>query len=322
MSDENQVFYTAFGLSFRSNNAIPGLIASEVKTSTDVEIFFGAPPAACLENFAEDLYYESRDTDEHGQPGFRAWRIAGGDFLRMDYSDGVQFWIDRACTNIWCTFPERLTIADAAVYLLGPVLGLLLRLRGVVCLHASAVGLGGRAVAFVGPPGAGKSTTAAALGQRGHAIISDDIVAVDERRGGFFAFPAHPYLGLWPESVAMLFGAETKVPEFASTWDKGRFSLSEHDLQFQKESLPFGAIYLLGERTPDPRAPYIEEISQRDGLMALVGNSFGSNLLERDMRGREFELLGRLAAQVPVRQVFASADSSRIDALCDLIERR
>src|SRR5579862_2093768 len=164
MSDENQVFYTAFGLSFRSNHAIPGLIASEIETSAEIEIFFGAPPADCLENFAEDLYYESRDADEHGHPGFRIWRIAGGDFLRMDYSDGVRFWIDRRYANIWCKFPETLTLADAAVYLLGPVLGLLLRLRGVVCLHASAVSLGGRAVAFAGPAGAGKSTTAAALG--------------------------------------------------------------------------------------------------------------------------------------------------------------
>jgi hypothetical protein len=321
MPEEGKVFYSAFGLSFRSNREIPGLIPSKIPTAADVELFLGVRPANSQGHLAEELYYESSDTDENGQPGYRLWRTSGGDFLRMDYVDGVQFWFDRRAASIWCSWPESLAVADAAVYLLGPVMGLLLRLRGVTCLHASAVGFGGYAVAFVGPEGAGKSTTAAALGRRGHAIISDDIVAVEEREGGFVVFPAHPYLGLWPESVAMLFGSEKKLPEFAATWDKGRFSLNEHDLAFQERALPLRAICLLEQRTSDPSAPFLEEESSREGLIALVTNSYGGNLLDRDLRAREFEMLGRLVTQVPVQRVRASSDRSRMDALCDLIER-
>jgi len=92
---------------------------------------------------------------------------------------------------------NNLTTEDAATYLLGPVLGLLLRLRGVTCLHASAVALADRAIAFVGSEGAGKSTTAALLARKGLAIISDDVVALVERDALFTFIPAYPYLSLW-----------------------------------------------------------------------------------------------------------------------------
>ncbi len=118
-----------------------------------------------------------------------------------------------------------MTIEDAATYLLGPVLGLFLRLRGVTCLHASAVAFGGQAVAFVGSEGAGKSTTAAALALRGHAILSDDVVALAEHDGAFFVHPAYPYLCLWPESVESIYGSADALPRFSANYDKRCLSL-------------------------------------------------------------------------------------------------
>ena len=98
-----------------------------------------------------------------GRAALRIRKIDDGAYLRMDYSDGHQFWLDRAGRRVWGIWPEGSSLAEATSYLLGPVMGVLLRHRGVICLHASAVAINGRAVAFVGPPGAGKSTMAAAL---------------------------------------------------------------------------------------------------------------------------------------------------------------
>jgi hypothetical protein len=319
------VFYSAFALKIRSDRLIPGLIAAPARAAMpDVDIVLGSRPleAGARSTATEELYYTSADLDERGQPAFRIWRAADGELLRMEYVDGVQFWLDRGGAKIWCTWPENLSIADASVYLLGPVLGLLLRLRGVTCLHASAVAFGTRAVAFAGPAGAGKSTTAAALGRRGHAIISDDILAVRECAGEFLAFPAHPYLGLWPDSVAMLYGTGKKIPEFAPTWEKGRMGLAENKLAFQERSLPLGAIFLLGERADDPVAPWIEEVSSRESLMGLLSNSYGTNLLEKEMRAREFELLGRMVTMVPTWRLRPSTDRHKVEALCALIEKR
>jgi len=320
MGDDASVFYSAFGLSLRSNQAIPGLTPSVLLSATaDIDIHLASKPMA-PEPRPEDrdeLYYVSPDTDERGKPAFQIWRIADEELLRMEYVDGVRFWLKRDGTAVWCTWPANLTIRDAAVYLLGPILGVLLRLRGVTCLHASAVVLGDHAVAFAGPPGSGKSTTATALGCRGHAILSDDIVAIEERDGGFFILPAHPYVCLWPESVEMLYGKREVIPGFAATWDKGRMSLAEHDLRFHEEPVRLGAVCLLRERT-SADAPAAEPSSPRESLVALIVNSFGTNLLEGEMRAREFEFLSRLAKRVPIWAL--RAGDRKLEEFCTFVE--
>jgi hypothetical protein len=71
--------------------------------------------------------------------------------------------------------------SDDAVrlFLFGSAVGALLHLNGILALHASAVRLReGAAALFAGPSTAGKSTIAAALGQRGYALLADDIAAL------------------------------------------------------------------------------------------------------------------------------------------------
>jgi hypothetical protein len=55
-------------------------------------------------------------------------------------------------------------------------------LRGGLSLHASAVALGPRAILFVGPGGAGKSTAAGELCMRhGGRLLADDMASLDVR---------------------------------------------------------------------------------------------------------------------------------------------
>ncbi len=227
--------------------------------------------------------------------------------------------MDREGTEVWATWPANLTLEDAATYLLGPVLGLLLRLRGVTCLHASAVAFGENAVAFVGSEGAGKSTTAAALAQRGHAILSDDVVALAERNGSFLVHPAYPYLCLWPESVESLYGSAEALPQFSANYEKRCLSLGKQELQFAEQALPLAAIYILGERRGNP-APLVEELTPQRSFLALVANTFATNTLDSEMRAKEFEILARVAPAVPIRALYAHHDASRLPDLCDLLD--
>jgi hypothetical protein len=61
------------------------------------------------------------------------------------------------------------------IYLTGTVLAVVLMLRGHPVLHASAVEVDGKAVAFVGASGMGKSTLATAFCGQGAALITDDV---------------------------------------------------------------------------------------------------------------------------------------------------
>lgn len=319
------VLYSVFDLILRSDFEIPGLTPEPPSgKSPEVEFHLGVIPGAIDEfpSGTEELVYTSSYTVESGVPALRIWRIADGAFLRLDYFDGMRFWLDPEGTEVWAVWPAPLSIEDVATYLLGPVLGLLLRLRGVPCLHASAVAFREFAVAFAGAEGAGKSTTAAALASRGHAVISDDIVALVEREGSFYVLPAYPYLSLWPESVELLYGAEKRFPSFSSNYDKRQLRLKENRLRFEENPLPLGAVYLLGQRVADPAAPFVETLPLREVLVALVANSYATNLLDKKMRAREFELLGRLVKSVPVWRLRPNEDGLQIGRLCDVIDEK
>ena len=266
----------------------------------------------------EELSYASSYKDEAGNPALTIWKSAGSRYLRLAYFDGTQFWLDREGTEVWATWPGNLTVEDTAAYLLGPVLGFMLRVRGVTCLHASAVAFGEKAVAFVGSEGAGKSTTAAALARQGHAVLSDDVVALAEHNGSFFVHPASPYLCLWPESVESLYGSAEALPRFSPNYEKRCLSLQKQDLRFETRALPLAAIYILGDRRADP-APAVEEISPQRAFFALVANTFATNTLDSTMRAKEFAMLARLAPRVPIRVLCAHSDPSRLKDLCDLL---
>jgi hypothetical protein len=323
--------YVVFGLLLQSNLPIPELTpirshrdrsSLESSNGRAVEIHLNASPSTSggVPSGPEELSYASSFKDEAGNPALRIWKAAGSRYLRLAYFDGTQFWLDREGREVWATWPENLTIEDTATYLLGPVLGILLRLRGVTCLHASAVAFGENAVAFVGSEGAGKSTTAAALARRGHAILSDDVVALTERTGSFFIHPAYPYLCLWPESVESLYGSADALPQFSANYDKRCLSLGKQKLRFAERALPLAAIYILGERRGDP-APLVEELTPQKAFLALVANAFATNTLDSGMRAKEFQILARVAPSVPIRALHAHDDAGRLPDLCDLLNK-
>jgi hypothetical protein len=321
--------YAVFGLSLRCNLPIPNLPVvsstpepSFLESANDhtVAIHLKASPQrnSAIPPGPEELSYDSPYKDEAGNPALRIWKAAGSRYLRLAYFDGTQFWLDREGTEVWATWPENLRIEDTATYLLGPVLGILLRLRGVTCLHASGVAFGDSAVAFVGSEGAGKSTTAAALARHGHAILSDDVVALSEHDGSFFVHPAYPYLCLWPESVESLYGSPDALPKFSANYEKRFLSLGKQELRFAERALPLSAIYILGDRRGDP-APLVEELAPQKAFLALVANTFATNTLDSGMRAKEFEILARLAPSVPIRALCAHYDASRLPQLCELL---
>ncbi len=315
--------YFFFGLHFRSNLPLPGVspAISSIENS-DVGLHLGIPPrSAASESLgSEELTYVSSETEPTGEPSLRISKINEGAYVRLAYADGTQFWLDRGRENVWATWPDRLSLENAASYLLGPVLGLLLRLRGVTCLHASAVAFGARSVAFVGTAGAGKSTTAAALARQGHGALSDDIVTLERREGEFYVQPAYPYLCLWPDSVQTLYGSAEALPRFLADWDKRCLLLGEEGTRYVNRPLPLGAIYVLGDRRPDP-APYVEAMRPQSALLSLVADTYANKILDRDMRATEFEVLGQLVSSVAVRRIYPNKDTARIEDLCRVIRK-
>jgi hypothetical protein len=125
---------------------------------------------------------------------------------------------------------------------------------------------------------------------------------------------------LWPDSVEKLLGSADALPSLTPNWEKKFLGLDGKRASFASQSMPLGAIYLLGERSSDESAPRIAEISAKEALLELVQNTYMNALLTKEQRASEFELLGRLVNLVPCKRIIAHKEAVRIGALCELLE--
>jgi hypothetical protein len=314
--------YFAYGLTLSSNVPITGLISANSRTkAANLRINFGTLPTVSCADDQIRLRYASPYVGECGEPGLRIWNVNDGAFLRISYIDGTEFWLDRELATMWAHWPENCSLADTLSYLLGPVLGLLLRLRSVICLHASAVSIDDRSAVFVGCEGSGKSTTAAAFAREGFAVLSDDIVALVEHGAEFQVLPAYPRVNLWPDAVKLLYGSPDALPPLTAGWDKRCLVLGEAGgPRFEERQLRLGSIYIFGDIS-EHATENIEAISQKSALMMLVGNTYAANFLDAKQRAEEFAVLGRLVGTVPVRRINPRRNVTSVNELCELIRQ-
>jgi hypothetical protein len=317
--------YSLYGLTLQADRPLPGLLAAPAGLAPDVRVWFTAP--ADLREWAwgeEELWYTSPVADESHEPALKVWKAAGRDCVRMLYSDGTEFIVARPGTEIRAAWPREATLEDTATYLLGPVLGYVLRLRGVTCLHASAVAVADQAIAFLGPRGSGKSTTAAAFATLGYPVLSDDVVALREEGDGLAVQPGYAHLRLWPDAVRCLYGSPDVLPRLtpadgaSAWWDKRGLDLLGSSYQFQRHPLPLAAVYLLGDSSPGEEFSIVGCPPSHPTLMALVANTYVNYLLDSAMRSRELPLLGRLINRVPLRQV-TNPRNLGLSRLCELV---
>ena len=94
---------------------------------------------------------------------------------------------------------------DVYGYLLGTMFGMLCHQRGITPLHASAIDVAAGCVVFVGDSGAGKSTLVAALAERGHRVIADDVCFLQlGDNGDVQIWPGINRIRLWEDAMAAL----------------------------------------------------------------------------------------------------------------------
>jgi hypothetical protein len=266
----------------------------------------------------QSTWYSSSSPNEYGEPTLQVWEIEGG-YFHLVYSDATEFIVNRAGTEIWSRWPSELTLEDAATYLLGPIMGFVLMLRGITCLHASGVVFEDKAIALLGPRSAGKSTTAAAFARLGYPILTDDVVAIIDGGDRFLIQSGYPRLRLWPDSVDTLFGEKNALPPLTPNWDKRYLDLMGEDYKFQQEPLFLAAVYILSERSNNQAAPFVQAVSASESMMALVANTYATYLKDKSMRAQEFDLLKRILAHVPLRRVTPHADAVYLSRLCEVI---
>jgi hypothetical protein len=309
--------YAIYGVTVASDLPLFSLRAAPPGSPSDVVVHFQTVPAWSALDLA--TLRERYRTPPGANPLDTLIVSESPHGFTFCYSDGTDFWMTPDGREIWSRWPSTATLADTETYLLGPVLGFALRLRGVLCLHASAVVVDGRAIALVGGAMIGKSTTASAFGVAGYAILSDDLVTVRETLSALMVAPGHPYMKVWEASQGILFPDGRQLPRLTPTWDKRALVLDAHGLTFAEVALPLGAIVLLEPRDADATRPFVEPAERASALLSIIPETYAGYLLDADMRREEFVQLGRVLSQTPVFRAVPSDDPSRLPWLVERI---
>ncbi len=291
--------YIAYGLRIEADREIPGLRSASGVGRSDVELSFTRVPDWHQRPIDPDRVLRREPTARELPADLQVAWVRGGDGVRFDLTDGNQFFLSSDGTRIWARSRDARSAADALGYVGGPILGYVLRLRGVLALHASGVSLGGRAVAFVGPSGAGKSTFAATFDAAGDAVIADDVFAFREDASGFAAWPALDHVRVDEASVAALHPDSTaRLELIGPTWDKHVLPLRTVAPD-PTRPIPVAAIFRV---TPHDRdeAAIATRADPQEALLTLLPHTSSAALLDGDLRRSDFEALSRLVHRVPV----------------------
>lgn len=292
--------HSAYGLRLRSDLALPELPAAS-HGAPDITVRLGridlpAPQpreeddgAAAVQPDGAFLYY---------YPGAGMFLVRGGREIMIDPAPGADEPLLR-------------------IYLLGPAMGLLLHQRGELALHASAVCIDGQAVAFLGESGEGKSTLAAFLHRRGHAIVTDDVLVIRPDSAGVpLAHPGFAQIKLWPESVEAFGDDPADLPQLHASFEK-RFYRPERG--FAGRPLPLRQIYVLAEDdalgvTPTRPHEALLELVINTYALRFVGSAGGS--------GAHFRQCAALASGVRIEYLRRPWSLDGLADAAELLERR
>ncbi len=182
---------------------------------------------------------------------------------------------------------------------LGPVLILALALRGLFCLHASAIAASDRALAFVGESGAGKSTLGAHMTARSGSrsqvldLVADDAAPVSIGEAGAIVWSSFPQLKL---------------------------AADEQPGTRMSERLALQAIWVVDPVGPDdPRGPRVEPLEGAAAILALARHTIGARLFAGDLLSRHLDHCSQIARIVPVSRLVYPQRRNIMDELADLV---
>jgi hypothetical protein len=173
-------------------------------------------------------------------------------------------------------------------------------LRGREVFHASAVQVGGQAIAFAGAAGFGKTSLALRMVMRGAGFVTDDALAIEcARRSVPVAHPGASILALRPAERALLARGELRrVGTVLGSSGKTYVALER-----ERQPLPLGAVYLLtpgrGTRIepcpPDPRM--------------LLESSFVASVATPDRVARVLDGCAAVSRDVPLFRALVDPDA-------------
>lgn len=182
------------------------------------------------------------------------------------------------------------------LFLLREAIGILLAQRGFYLLHGTAVLINESAHVFIGEPGAGKSTTAAAFWKAGFTVLTDDLVAIEMNNDQAFVIPAFPQFKIWEHAVHGLGINQSELqPSFEG---HTKFLLSQNKKSFPSSPIPLKSIQILSN------VPIKHRINPLEAPIELVKHfPLPNQLLHGELHNKHFKDSLKLYSIVKIQRL-------------------
>jgi hypothetical protein len=293
--------YTAYGLTIRSVIPLPELVVCKSNTAADVVIQQEKIRRSLPETDCTGTYFKMNKIE-----AYLFWKQIGAFLVQ----NGKEILLD--------PFPE---VEESLIRqaLMGLVFAAVLQQRNLAVLHANAIALNGDAIAFMGNKGNGKSTMAASFYARGHAIVSDDLVALDlKNQVAPLVFPGFPQLKLMPEIAFTVLGNNPEeLPRLASKIDKRSCFVNKN---FSLRPLLLKCIYILSEGS----VPEVELLRPKEALVHIIRHSFAGRIFKEYLHGVEaashFLRCADIVEKVPVYLLKRPSSLSLLPDIARMVE--
>jgi hypothetical protein len=310
-SGSRERHHTAFGLALRIDprisipelgwcpNTVPAEPPSRVRLDPEELRRRWDALATTPERVREIHYGETmlRSVDVAEPAGYLLWARDFGSVLISP--DGVELLCEPDPAN-----------EDWAGIVSAQALPLAATLRGLEVLHASGVVLDGRAVLVTGPPGAGKSSLAAALVRAGGQLLSDDAVALALSDGRLIA-----------HSGSMALQLRTAEHERLSAEDRAALGRPAGSIDGKHRyvsagaptAAPLGGVFLL-ERSAEE--PAVERLGAVDPF-ELIASTFNLSVRTPERLRRQLDVVSAIASGGLAHRlrVQPGVDASRLAAI-------
>jgi hypothetical protein len=295
---QDMSLYRAFGIDFQSAIALPEMRTGWEGTADPVTLVRAAAPRPIASTEIE--------RGVAAGPGIFWMEVPG--IVRLLVIDGREIAVE---------ILNDATDGEVRAYLLGSAMGALLHQRGLLPLHASAVEIAGRAVAFAGMSGAGKSTIALHLNRRGHLLVSDDICAVDTSGPAPVIWPGLCNLKLWREALASAGHRPEGLEQVLPTLDKYRLPVAA-TAPYRPYRLDNLCSLVAG---PDGSIGSFEPLGGAEAAGVLIGNIFRGQLVIPMQRSRaHFDQTVYIARQAGIYRLTRPWSLDQLEASCSLVE--
>jgi len=298
MTDYN---YHAFGLNISSDWPLPSL-ASGTFADADLDIRHEA-----IEPHLGEEWHANKKV-------YKNWEAAPGRFLMK--INGVANYLAKDGDSILIERTNEDVDDDAVTaYMMGSIMAAILQQRKVTLLHGSSVQMNGRAAIFTGSSGVGKSTLAAKLMTRGHALIADDVAAITKDDDhGLSVTPAFPTSRLWHDALEKVSLEEKVKQRVRPELDKYLVSTDN----FCDTLQPISAIYIL-RQVNDPGIR-ITRVEKRKSHHLLNLQGFRNGFLKGHVSyAHHFQMMIDMANNIPVFEIFRPRNGFELDALVDAV---